>query len=144
MFSSNSREDILRDVIGLPTSDGSATGGGNNDNLPPSPPAPPTSPDGDGEEPTPIGSGFFGNIYDQFKGKVKEAFDFLLKHRSGDLLGVFHRDDIGDIDLVWGDASKEMGLDHIISKHVGAGKDFSTIEEAVSRIESVIKNGTII
>ena len=39
----------------------------------------------------PIGKGLFGNIYDQFKGKVQEAFDFLLKHKSGDLLGVFHR-----------------------------------------------------
>ena len=30
----------------------------------------------------PIGKGVFGNIYDQFKGKVKEAFDFLAKHKS--------------------------------------------------------------
>ena len=55
------------------------------------------------EEPKPVGSGVFGNIYNQFKGKVKEAFDFLMKHKGGDLLGVFHRKDVGDIDLVWGD-----------------------------------------
>ena len=41
----------------------------------------------DGEEKSedmlqPIGKGVFGNIYDQFKGKVKEAFDFLTKHKS--------------------------------------------------------------
>ena len=29
-----------------------------------------------------IGKGLFGNIYDQFKGKVQEAFDFLLKHKA--------------------------------------------------------------
>ena len=57
----------------------------------------------DDEEPKPVGSGVFGNIYNQFKGKVKEAFDFLMKHKGGDLLGVFHRKDVGDIDLVWGD-----------------------------------------
>ena len=54
----------------------------------------------DDEEPKPVGSGVFGNIYNQFKGKVKEAFDFLMKHKGCDLLGVFHRKDVGDIDLV--------------------------------------------
>ena len=37
----------------------------------------------DDEEPKPVGSGVFGNIYNQFKGKVKEAFDFLMKHKGG-------------------------------------------------------------
>ena len=54
----------------------------------------------DDEEPKPVRSGVFGNIYNQFKGKVKEAFDFLMKHKGGDLLGVFHRKDVGDIDWV--------------------------------------------
>jgi hypothetical protein len=40
-------------------------------------------------EPKPIGVGYFGNVYDQFRGKVKEAFDFLVAHQSGDLIGVF-------------------------------------------------------
>lgn len=34
--------------------------------------------------PKPIGVGYFGNVYDQFKGKVKEAFDFLITHQTGD------------------------------------------------------------
>ena len=70
----------------------------------------------DDEEPKPVGSGVFGNIYNQFKGKVKEAFDFLMKHKGGDLLGVFHRKDVGDIDLVWGDHGG--GLAHIIRRHI--------------------------
>jgi hypothetical protein len=94
------------------------------------------------EEPQPIGKGFFGNIYDQFKGKVKAAFDFLLKHKEGDLLGVFHRNDLGDIDLVWGD--ENMGLNHIISKHVGEGKDFATVEDLISAIDKIISDGDII
>lgn len=91
--------------------------------------------------PRPIGVGYFGNVYDQFRGKVKEAFDFLIAHQTGDLIGVFHDEEIGDIDLVWGSADDKKGLDHIIFKHVGEGKDFSSIEEVRSVIETVIKNG---
>ena len=53
-------------------------------------------------EPKPIGTGSFGEIYDQFKGKPKEAIAFLLKKKSGEAIGALHHKDIGDIDLVWG------------------------------------------
>lgn len=93
------------------------------------------------EEPQPIGRGFFGNIYDQFKGKVKEAFDFLVSHKSGDLLGVFHDDELGDIDLVWGSKESNAGLEHIIDKHVGKGRDFGTVEDVQKAIQEIIANG---
>ena len=93
----------------------------------------------DDEEPKPVGSGVFGNIYNQFKGKVKEAFDFLMKHKGGDLLGVFHRKDVGDIDLVWGD--ENGGLAHILNKHVGEGKSFANVDEAMSHIQNIIGTG---
>ena len=93
----------------------------------------------DDEEPKPVGSGVFGNIYNQFKGKVKEAFDFLMKHKGGDLLGVFHRKDVGDIDLVWGD--ENGGLAHILHKHVGEGKSFANVDEAMSHIQNIIESG---
>ena len=92
-------------------------------------------------EAEPIGTGAFGNIYNQFKGKVKEAFNFLMRHKSGDLLGVFHRDDVGDIDLVWG--NEKMGLAHILGKHVGEGKDFETPDDAIAMIENVINSGRV-
>ena len=92
-------------------------------------------------DPQPIGVGYFGNVYDQFKGKVKEAFDFLIAHRSGDLVGVFFDEEIGDIDLVWGSRDENAGLEHIIAKHVGEGKDFATIDEASQAIESIINTG---
>ena len=38
----------------------------------------------------PIGKGVFGDIYDQFRGKAKEA------------IGALHHKEVGDIDLVWG------------------------------------------
>ena len=95
--------------------------------------------------PKPVGRGAFGDIYDQFRGKAKEAFDFLLKTKNGYLLGVFHRDDIGDIDLAWGDAPTNYsgkGLAHIIRKHVETLHDFNSIEEAFKTIANVIANGT--
>ena len=60
------------------------------------------------------------------------------------MIGVFHREDLGDIDLVWGSDEKEQGLDHIIQKHINKLHDFSSIDEAATIIESVIKNGDII
>lgn len=92
-------------------------------------------------EPQPIGVGYFGNVYDQFRGKVKEAFDFLITHQSGDLIGVFHDEDIGDIDLVWGNGGENAGLEHIIAKHVGQGKDFANVDEAGQAIELIINSG---
>lgn len=96
----------------------------------------------DDEEPKPVGSGVFGNIYNQFKGKVKEAFDFLMKHKGGDLLGMFHRKDVGDIDLVWGDHGG--GLAHIIRRHIIEQNDFKNVDEIQKVIEDVIRNGLIV
>ena len=92
-------------------------------------------------EPQPIGVGYYGNIYDQFREKVKEAFDFLVAHQSGDLIGVFYDKEIGDIDLVWGSRNENAGLEHIIAKHVGQGKDFATLDEARIVIENIINTG---
>lgn len=81
------------------------------------------------ESKKPIGEGVFGNIYDQFKEKIKEALDFIMEHKDGVLLGVFHRSGVGDIDLVWGD--DKGGFAHIINKHVGEGKSFANAEDAI-------------
>lgn len=54
-------------------------------------------------EPQPIGTGDFGPIYDQFKGKAKEAIDFLMKKQGGEAVGALSHKDVGDIDLVWGE-----------------------------------------
>lgn len=53
-------------------------------------------------EPKPIGHGAFGPIYDQFRGKAKEAVDFLMRKKAGEAIGALRHKDIGDIDLVWG------------------------------------------
>ena len=92
-------------------------------------------------EPQPIGNSFFGKVYNQFKGKAKEAVNFLMRHKSGKLLGVFHRNDIGEISLVWGD--EKGGLAHIISKHIVEQNDFNNIDEVINTMQQVINNGTI-
>ena len=93
------------------------------------------------KEPQPIGNSFFGKVYNQFKGKAKEAVNFLMRHKSGKLLGVFHRNDIGEISLVWGD--EKGGLAHIISKHIVEQNDFNNIDEVINTMQQVINNGTI-
>ena len=67
-------------------------------------------------------NGQFGHIYKQFKGQPKKAIRFLKRKKTGECLAVLHRDDIGDIDLVWGEVTdpekhKGYGLAHIIDKH---------------------------
>lgn len=72
-------------------------------------------------EPHPIGVGSFGNIYDQFRGKAKEAIDFLQRKKSGEAIGALHHKDIGDIDLVWGEEgtgkSDGYGLAKLVKYH---------------------------
>ncbi len=47
--------------------------------------------------------GPFGRIYRQFKGKAKEAIQFLLGKKEGEAVGALSHPEIGDIDLVWGE-----------------------------------------
>ena len=46
--------------------------------------------------------GAFGPIFTQFKGKPKEAIKFLKEQQKGECIASLRRDDIGDIDIVWG------------------------------------------
>ena len=63
----------------------------------------------------PIGRGVFGNIYDQFRGRAKEAINFLLKRKEGDAVGALHHKDVGDIDIWYG--NDRAGLKKIAEKH---------------------------
>lgn len=83
----------------------------------------------------------FGKVYDQFKGKPKRAYRELSKEKGGIAIGVYHRDDIGDIALVWGD--ERGGLVHIIKRHIEEQTDFPDIESALNVMQQVIDNGNI-
>ena len=91
--------------------------------------------------PQPIGTNKFGNVYQWVVGKAKEAAQFLRQHKNSYLKGVFHRDDIGDIDLVWG--NDKAGLQHIVKRHILEQTDFDSISEAIEAIEETIKTGSV-
>ena len=78
--------------------------------------------------------------YPQYKGTGQKAVDFLLKNKGGQVRGAFKREDIGDIDIVWGEVLNEKehtgyGLSHIVDKH-GI--------EAAKKIGDIIKSGKVI
>lgn len=53
-----------------------------------------------------------GKEYTGYKGQA--AIDKLLEEKQGHIKAAFHRDDIGDIDLIWG--NDWLGLQHIIKQ----------------------------
>ena len=66
--------------------------------------------------------GVFGPIFRQFENKPKEAIKHLRKTKTGECPKALYRDDIGFIDIVWGEVTdpikhKGYGLAHIIDKH---------------------------
>ena len=65
--------------------------------------------------------GIFGPIYDQFQKQPKLAIKHLLKVQNGECPKALYRDDIGFIDIVWGEndpkTNKGYGLKHIVEKH---------------------------
>ncbi|MCE7179720.1 hypothetical protein LZW01_04330 [Campylobacter coli] len=64
----------------------------------------------------------FGENYAEYYHDGKGALQKLLIEKQGQVAGAFHRKDLGDIDLVWGEVTdkikhKGYGLAHIIDKH---------------------------
>ncbi|HEB8470548.1 TPA: hypothetical protein R0975_001287 [Campylobacter jejuni] len=64
----------------------------------------------------------FGKNYAEYYHDGKGALQKLLIEKQGQVAGAFHRKDLGDIDLVWGEVidkikHKGYGLAHIIDKH---------------------------
>ncbi len=77
---------------------------------------------------------------EEFKGyKGQDAVDKLLKEKRGHVKGAFHRDDIGDIDLFWG--NDHLGLQHIIKRREEQGIN---IHQFLSNIEEVVEEGSFL
>ena len=81
---------------------------------------------------------------EEFKGfKGQAAVDKLLKEQRGHVKGAFHREDIGDIDLIWG--NNAVGLKHIIEqrrKEKNMEKEQeSHVHDVLSHIQDVINYG---
>ncbi|WP_096531796.1 DUF3519 domain-containing protein [Helicobacter pylori] len=56
----------------------------------------------------------WGNHYSEFKGDGLGAINKLLETKKGFVAGAFHKEGLGDIDLVWG--NKDYGLEHILKR----------------------------
>ncbi len=93
-------------------------------------------------KPVELGENSWGKVFQWVKGKVVDAAKFLKKSQNGYLRGVFYREELGDIDLFWG--NEKGGLAHIIDKHIIKHSDFASVEDAVSVIDDVISTGEII
>ena len=77
---------------------------------------------------------FLGEEFKGYKGQA--AIDKLLQEKRGHIKAAFHRDDIGDIDLVWG--NDYVGLQHIIKQREKQGID---TKEFMRDLTQVIENG---
>ncbi|GAA7333067.1 hypothetical protein HpBGD112_15170 [Helicobacter pylori] len=58
----------------------------------------------------------WGHHYSEFKGDGLGAINKLLETKKGFVAGAFHKEGLGDIDLVWGD--KDYGLEHILKRRI--------------------------
>ena len=80
--------------------------------------------------------GKFGPIYTQFKNKPQDAISHLKRVKNGECINALFREDIGYVDIPWGEHDKKTGngygLKHIIVKH---GKEIQaakfTVEEFI-------------
>lgn len=74
---------------------------------------------------------------EEFKGyKGQAAIEKLLKEQRGHVKGAFHRDDMGDIDLLWG--NDYLGLQHIIKHREEQGIN---AQQFLSDIAEVVESG---
>lgn len=77
----------------------------------------------------------------EFKGVRRQAaIRKLMEERCGHVKGAFHRKDIGDIDLMWGD--EKSGLCHII-KQRERQKNVS-VDDFLAGLSDVIQNGDLL
>ena len=75
-----------------------------------------------------------GKEFTGYKGQ--SAVDKLMQEKQGHIKGAFHRDDIGDIDLLWG--NDYIGLQHIISHREEQGINAS---EFLQDLANVVEKG---
>ncbi len=75
---------------------------------------------------------------EEFKGyKGQRAVDKLMQEKRGHVKGAFHRDDIGDIDLLWGNDS--LGLQHIVKQRDGEKEGHA--QEIMEHLSVAIEKG---
>jgi len=68
------------------------------------------------------------------------AFWNLIDTQNGFVPGLYHRNDLGDIDLCWGD--KDGGVCNIMLKQI-ENKDFASVNQMIDQISDVIESGNM-
>ncbi|MGL2428318.1 DUF3519 domain-containing protein, partial [Helicobacter pylori] len=98
----------------------------------------------------------WGHNYSEFKGDGLGAINKLLETKKGFVAGAFHKEGLGDIDLVWG--NKDYGLEHILKRreeqalnngiNEAEAKEYAmsvvkTIPEVIDKGVKVERNGRV-
>ncbi|WP_205437212.1 PBECR2 nuclease fold domain-containing protein, partial [Helicobacter suis] len=100
----------------------------------------------------------FGTNFEQFYHNPKGAIAKLLESKEGQVAGAFYREDLGDIDLVWGASATDLkdlkdvkgkplkpyGLSKIVEKHLDDFKGFegnNAYEKLGNGLDHLVKNG---
>ncbi|GAA8791692.1 DUF3519 domain-containing protein [Helicobacter pylori] len=91
----------------------------------------------------------WGHNYSEFKGDGLGAINKLLETKKGFVAGAFHKEGLGDIDLVWG--NKDYGLEHILKRRESDAIDKGMSKEEakkyaleiINNIPNIISNGKL-
>lgn len=83
----------------------------------------------------------FGRNFAQFKGKPKEAVEYLLKVQNGQVRGAFNHPKIGDIDIFYG--NDKEGLKKIFNRRAEQWGE-EKAKQYLFHLGEIIKEGTII
>ncbi|WP_231230434.1 DUF3519 domain-containing protein, partial [Helicobacter pylori] len=91
----------------------------------------------------------WGHNYSEFKNDGLGAINKLLETKKGFVAGAFYKEDLGDIDLVWG--NKDYGLEHILKRRESDAIDKGMSKEEakkyaleiINNIPNIISNGKL-
>ncbi|WRC93158.1 DUF3519 domain-containing protein [Helicobacter pylori] len=91
----------------------------------------------------------WGPNYSEFKNDGLGAINKLLETKKGFVAGAFHKEGLGDVDLVWG--NKDYGLEHILKRREKQAKNKGLNEqqakeyalEIINNIPNIISNGKL-
>ena len=77
---------------------------------------------------------------EEFKGfKGQDAVNKLIQEKRGHVKGAFHREDIGDIDLLWG--NENVGLKHAIEQRLKEKNGEAHAQDMLDNLAEAINKG---
>ena len=87
----------------------------------------------------------FGTNYAEFYRDGAGAVKKLMAQKQGQVAGAFYREELGDIDLVWG--NEKIGLQKILNKHSDDFADFkgsTQAEKLATALGEIMTNGKVL